>query len=58
MKTFEVELRRTSYITLTVEADSKEEAEAKAWVEIEHDRADINDAQWDIESIEEVQPDA
>jgi hypothetical protein len=56
MKTFEVEYRRTSYITITVEADSKEEADEKAWVEIEHDRADINDACWELESIEEVQP--
>lgn len=54
MKRFAVELRRTSYITLTVEADSKEDAEAKAWREIEHDRADINDANWELESIEEV----
>jgi hypothetical protein len=58
MKTFEVEYRRTSYITITVEADSKEEADEKAWAEIEHDRADINDACWELESIEEVQPDA
>lgn len=55
MKTFEVELCRTSYITLTVEADSKEEAEKKAWAEIENGRTDIYDAQWDVESIEEVQ---
>ena len=54
MKTFEVELRRTSYITMTVEAESRDEAEAKAWRELEHGRADINDATWDVESIEEV----
>lgn len=53
MRTYEVELRRTSYITITVEADSKDEAEEKAWQEIEHDRADINDANWEVESIEE-----
>ncbi len=58
MRTFEVEYRRTSYITITVEADSKEEADEKAWAEIEHGRADINDACWELESIEEVQPDA
>jgi hypothetical protein len=54
MRTFEVELRRTSYITLTVEAENEDDAEAKAWAEVEHDRADINDANWDVESIEEV----
>jgi hypothetical protein len=57
MKTYEVELRRTSYITLTVEADSAEQAEEKAWQEIEHNRADINDANWEVESIEEVEGD-
>jgi hypothetical protein len=53
MKTYEVELRRTSYITITVEAENEDEAETKAWQEIESDRADINDANWDVESIEE-----
>jgi hypothetical protein len=57
MKAYEVELKRTSYITLTVEADSKEQAEEKAWVEIENGRTDIYDAQWDVESIEEVEGD-
>jgi len=32
-KTYEVELRRTSYIVVTVEADTQEEAEAKAYDE-------------------------
>lgn len=53
MKTYEVELQRTSYITLTVEANSKEEAEALAWKRIEQDVVNINDSQWDVESIEE-----
>ena len=55
MKTYDVELKRTSYITLTVEANSEDEAEEKVWQEIESDRADIYDAEWDIESIEESQ---
>ncbi len=54
MKTYEVELRRTSYITMTVEAENEDEAEAKAWQEIENGRNDIYDAQWDVESIEET----
>ncbi len=53
MRTYEVELRRTSYITITVEARDQNEAEELAWREIEHDRADINDANWEVESIEE-----
>lgn len=56
MKTFEVELRRTSYITVTVEAENEDQAEEKAWKEIENGRTDIYDAQWDIESLEEVEP--
>jgi hypothetical protein len=38
-----------------VEARDQNEAEEKAWVEIEHDRADINDAAWDVESVTEVE---
>jgi hypothetical protein len=52
MKTYEVELRRTSYIVLTIEAETQEEAEEKAWVEVE-DRPDSDDASWEVESIEE-----
>jgi hypothetical protein len=54
MKTYDVELKRTSYITLTVEANSEDEAETKAWEEC-NDRPDSDDAVWDIESIEESQ---
>lgn len=54
MKTYEVELRCTSYITLTVEADNKDDAEEKAWKEIETGHTDIWDASWEIESIEEL----
>lgn len=55
MKTYEVELKRTSYITLTVEASSKDDAEAQAWQRVEQDNVNINDAQWDVSSIEEVE---
>jgi hypothetical protein len=58
MRVYEVEYRRTSYITMTVEANSKEEADQKAWREIEHDRADINDACWELELIQEVENEA
>ena len=34
MKKFEVEFRRTSYITYTVDAESVEEAERTAWIGI------------------------
>ena len=49
MKTFEVEMRRTSFITLTVEAGDMAEAEFIAWQEV----PDTKEADWQIESIEE-----
>ena len=53
MKTYDVELRRTSYITFTVEADNEEDALDKAWEEC-NDRPDSDDATWGVESIEEM----
>jgi hypothetical protein len=55
MKTYNVELQRTSYITVTVEAENKDDAIALAWQELERDHVNIEDASWDIESIEEVE---
>lgn len=52
-KTYEVELRRTSFITVTVEAEDEDEAERLAWQEAIV-AADKHDAAWDIESIEDV----
>ena len=52
MKKFEVEFRRTSFITVTVEAESRDEAWEKAWQEV--DQTYIGDANWETESIEEV----
>ncbi len=49
MKTFEVEIRRTSFITVTVEAGDTEEAVGLAWQEI----PDTKEASWAIESVEE-----
>jgi hypothetical protein len=54
MKTYEVELCRTSYITVTVEANDEDDAEAQAWERVEADNVNINDAVWDLNSIEEI----
>jgi hypothetical protein len=56
MKTYEVEMRRTSYVTVTVEAKSIEDAKDKAWEEVTSDGSwgTNNDASWDIEYAEEV----
>jgi hypothetical protein len=53
MSTYEVELKRTSYVTVTVEANSFAEAEDLAWREVEHMDAKA-DGTWEIESIEET----
>ena len=56
MKEFEVEFRRTSYVVITVEAESKDEAIDKAWEELDnnYEHGDLEDASWDVESIEEI----
>lgn len=55
-KLYEVEICRTSWVLLTIEADNEEEAEAKAWEEIDNsaDYGLSGDAHWDCERIEEV----
>lgn len=56
MKTYEVEFKRTSYVVITVEAESVDHAEELAWQRIAEDGSygDLDDASWDTESIEEV----
>lgn len=54
-KTYEVELKYTSYTVITIEADTAEQAEQIAWQELATDgsyRSDYGD--WELESIEEV----
>lgn len=56
MKTYEVELKYTSYTTITVEANSFEDAERIAREELATDgsyRSDYGD--WTLESIEQTQ---
>jgi hypothetical protein len=56
MKTYEVKIKRTSYVVLTIEADNEEQAEKKAWLEI-YDTTDYllsGDADWEAASIEEM----
>ena len=49
MKTYEVELKRTSFITITVEAGSTEEAEFLAWQEVPAHEDGYAD--WDVQSV-------
>lgn len=51
MKTYHVELKRTSYVNLTIEAESEDEAENLAWKEIDQ-LYYRDDGSWELESIE------
>lgn len=55
MKQFAVELKRTAYVTIYVDADTKEQAEALAWSELETDGSyGTGDcAEWECEEIYE-----
>jgi hypothetical protein len=52
MKTYNVELKRTSYITVTVESETQDAAEEIAWLELQ--KHEHKDGDWDLESIEEL----
>lgn len=52
MKTYQIGMKRTSYVTLTIEAENKDEAEALAWKQVDQDYY-RDDGYWDLEFIEE-----
>ncbi len=53
MKSYQVELKRTSYVNMNIEAESQEQAEALAWGELASDNSwGEGDAHWELESIE------
>jgi hypothetical protein len=53
MKTYQIELKRTSYINVCVDAENEDAAEELAWKEVEN-YDNHADASWDIECIEEI----
>lgn len=57
MKTYEVELRRVSYIVLTVEAEDEDKAQEMAWAACDN-RPDSDDAVFDVASVEEIKCEA
>jgi hypothetical protein len=52
MKTYQVELKRVSYVNLTIEADNPEAAEDAAWLELQTGDYDDTNAEWTLETIE------
>jgi hypothetical protein len=53
MKTYEIELKRVSFVTLTIEAEDQDAAEALAWEQIQRDYY-RDDGDWDIAEVSEV----
>jgi len=51
---FAVEFKRVSYVTVYVAAESKDQAESLAWNEINRGYSQGNDAEWSINSSDEV----
>ena len=56
MRTYQIELKRTSYVNIMVDADDMTEAKALAWKDIENNCVDINDADLELEFIDELKP--
>ncbi len=56
MKIYEVEMCRRSYVIVTVEAESQEEAKDKAWEEVTSDGSwgTSDDFEWDVESVKQA----
>ena len=55
MKTYEVELKRISYVTYTVQALDENHAEDEAWKLLERDGRDTNYATWEVEYVAEYE---
>lgn len=53
MKQFAVELKRTSYVTIYVDAETKDQAEDAAWLELQTSDYDDGDADWECADIYE-----
>ncbi len=53
MKTYQVELKRVSYITVTVEAENVDAAEDAAWLELQTGDYGDQDADWSLSEVTE-----
>jgi hypothetical protein len=55
MTKYEVVFRRTSFVTISIEAESEDDAEQKAWDEFNMDDGyfEVGNADWSIERIGE-----
>lgn len=51
MNTYQVELKRVSYVTVTVEAQNESDAEDAAWLELQMVGYDDTNADWSLSEI-------
>lgn len=54
MKTYQVELKYEAYVLYEISADSKEEAESKAWVRLQDDDGGLPYGEWQRHSVSEI----
>ena len=52
MAFYQVELKRISYVTVEIEAQTLDQAEDAAWLELQTGDYDDHDADWSLQSIE------
>ena len=52
MKTYEIELKRTSYVIYEIEAPDEDSAENEAWERLEQGGKADGYGNWEVESIE------
>ena len=55
MKSYSVELKYTAYMIIEVEAANEEEAQQKAWEDLEKNGGLSRGGAWELESIEEFE---
>ena len=55
MKNYEVELKYTSYITASVQADTEDEAIDLAWAELATAGLADRGGEWELESVTETE---
>lgn len=54
MKTYQIELKRISYVNVTVDAETQDEAEDAAWRELQMGGYNCYDAEWELNDVEEL----
>ena len=54
MKSFEITLKYTAYTNMTIEADTKEQAEKLAWDELMSDGSYGSYGEWELDHLEEL----